>query len=1056
MHVGRPNDVCPITYRRSFPCPLPSPRTDTTADVNTALALSTKVKALKDLLGADPVIWNDVKTNYDTNLKATADAAHTGETVWEAFKTYFGSATFTTDYVYKAITGTATGFTDVESRKEMVEKTAMDMLIMHEVISLLYRGSRGTDAARQALWDQGAATFIGTDSSATTHGRSQKRGGNYGTLDTTTSQSNANKAVIAALNAGKAAQVAGNTANVQAEYEKIVAQFKVTYAQATLRYANLVDKALAKSENLVDKHAEGAAFARAILPWVSSATAGTAAAKVIEDVYDVAKTPQSANNYLYCVTKQALGVLGISAADMGNLDSADGSTSWTGVTITCATSVPGYTIAPIVTPAGTYTPTKHVGGSLEYANAVKTVSAQISSGTNEAIYNAFMNSGLKGIANKPRATLPDQTEFAAALGGAQWLSATFEKTTGTGASWTPTLGAASKSARQEIQAKSVQDNIAVMAILDDLHVASNTDDADLRASLWDNGAAKYMSTAFNADSKYTIYERATKRGANYGTKSADGTYANVNKKVVDALKAAKASGTKTEMAAQLAVIRKQIKVIYAQAALRYAWKVNTDLTTGQEYMEHLGEGMIFWLNIAPYVKTQNATGYAVVDAFYQVDFTAPPESFNYYSYCALKEVLEKFLASEGVQADMGTLEGTSAAYCEIATSKTVVPSSLPKIASKAGDYVPATDVGSSMALSDGVAAVKAAISNISPSGGTYADVSNAYTNTGIKGHVDTNKAGEAVWNLFKASTIMGKSSKWISDLLTLAFSGNTAGYDVASARAEVMEKTAMDAASVQLILSDLANGAKGTTAQHRLYWDRGAAKYMGSAANGRGSTVYARANKRGANYGTMHATSGDAKSNHAVVAALTAGASATTAVARKAQYDVIETQVKVIYSQATLRYAFKIDNDVKDSLPYAEHQAEGYAFWRVIAPFVEVVDALGAKYVEGIFDPAGGAPVGSDHYCLVKSVLDKQNFAAADFGTLEKTSAVDCSGKKLPTTSAEVDKLLNQKPPAAKTPSAPAPSTSLGHDQAVSGSGRGVMPSALAMLASVALAIVFA
>jgi hypothetical protein len=884
------------------------------------------------------------------------------------------------------------------------------------------------------------------------HGRSQKRGGNYGTLDATTGQSRANKAVIAALNAGKAA---GSAAAMKAEYDKIVAEYKVTYAQATLRYANLVDKALATSTSLFDKHAEGAAFSRCILPWVKAAN--TTAALLIEDVYDVTKTPQSANNFLYCATKQALASLNIPAADMGDLDLATSTTSWTGATIECGTaSVAGFKIEAIVTPAGTYTPTTNVGGSLAYANAVLAVSGKVSAAagnpgatTYEALYKSFINSGLKGIADKARASSPDQSTFATAFGSAKWLSENFEKTTGKASPWSPTIAVKDASARAEIQKKSVQDNIAVMAILDDLFSATQTDDATLRTNLWDHGAAKFMSTAHNADSKYTVYERADKRGGNYATKSADGKYANANKKIVDALNAGNA-GSKATMATQLIVIRNQIKVIYTQAALRYAWKVNADLAEGDAYMEHLGEGMIFWLNIAPYVKASDAAGYALVDAFYQADFVAPPESFNYHSYCALKAVLEKFLDGISLKADLGTLESTSAAWCQINTTTTVLPSALSMIVSKAGNYTPSTDVGSSLALSDGVAAVKVVINNIESGASKYDDVEAAYEATGIKGHADTKKVGETVWDMFAASVIMGKSATWVSDLLTKAFVGTAPGFTVVSARAEVMEKTAMDAASVQLILSDLSNGAKGTSADHRLFWDRAAAKYLGSAANGRGATVYARANKRGANYGTTDATSGDAKANHAVVAALTAGAGATSIAARKAEYDKVETQIKVIYSQATLRYAFKIDNDVTGSTPFAEHQAEGYAFWRVIAPFVEKTDSVGATYVEGILNPKH-TPVGSDHYCLVKLVLDKQNLAAADFGTLEGTSAVDCSSAKLPTTAAGVATLLAASPSTPPPPSTPSIPSTPGTPTVTSGVS---MPKAVTCFMGAVVAIV--
>jgi len=206
----------------------------------------------------------------------------------------------------------------------------------------------------------------------------------------------------------------------------------------------------------------------------------------------------------------------------------------------------------------------------------------------------------------------------------------------------------------------------------------------------------------------------------------------------------------------------------------------------------------------------------------------------------------------------------------------------------------------------------------------------------------------------------------------------------------------MDAAAVQLIVSDLYTGAQGTTSAHRVYWDRGAAKYLGSVANGGSSTVYARANMRAKNYGTKDATSCEAKANHAVIMALNAGAASTTVAARTVQYNNIITQIKVIYSQATLRFAKLIDDDMTAGTDHKEHQAEGYASWRVIAPMVGMVadNTNGGILIEGLFNPAR-QPIGHDHYCLVKAVLDKQMLPAADMGTLEGTLP-DCKGTMVP------------------------------------------------------------
>jgi len=129
---------------------LPSRAPDTTAAVTAAMKVSTDINAIKTLLGAMTVDFSAIRTSYDANLKTLADADRTGEPIWDAFKAHFGdSSTFITEYFYLANTGTAAGFKHLESRKEMSEKTLVDMLVMHGVISLLYRGQAGSD---KALW----------------------------------------------------------------------------------------------------------------------------------------------------------------------------------------------------------------------------------------------------------------------------------------------------------------------------------------------------------------------------------------------------------------------------------------------------------------------------------------------------------------------------------------------------------------------------------------------------------------------------------------------------------------------------------------------------------------------------------------------------------------------------------------------------------------------------------------------------------------------------------------------------------------------------------------
>jgi hypothetical protein len=836
--------------------------------------------------------------------------------------------------------------------------------------------------------------FIGADGNqnATTYGRAQKRGGDFGTLDATSGEANANTAIIAALNAGK---TAANAAAMLVQYNLVVAQYKVIYAQATLRYANKMDMALAKNLVFYDYQAEGQAFWRVLVPWVKEANALSAA--LLDDMFNTVKIPHAANNYNYCAAKTALenALPSVTAADWGTYAEVTGTGSWTGATIVCTTPAVPTGLAGIITNAGTYTPTSHVGASLSYSGAVRATQGGItdltSAATHERLYNLFVNTGLKGIADVDRTGESDFDKFAAYFGSKTWMSDQFAKTTGSAPSWTATLGA--PSARAEIQSKTVQDNIAVMAVLSNLYKASTEDDATLRHSHWDNGAATYMGTTGNLN---TVYDRAEKRGGNFGTMQAGSNPAHcvVNKIVVDALKMGQGKA-KSAMVTQLNIIREQIKVIYAQSTLRYAAIVAQDLAKDRSYDEHLGEGMIFYHVIAPWVSETDAAGHKLVNDFFHITSGFPPENFNYWSYCAVKRVLENFLGAN-LRAQLGTLEsvdgnrGTIDSWCNQNT--VAPPTALPMITTLAGSYIPASDVGSSMAFSDAVRAVLTVLTDTPATPATTIDTT--YETTGIKGAADMDRSGEPVWDLYKSSFLGTTSGTWVSDLVKIATTGTAAGFTNGAARAEVIQKSIMDGAAVQLILSDLHNGHQGTTAAHRVFWDRGAAKYLGSVVNGRSSSLYSRANARGRNFGTLDASSNEAKVNHAVIAALTAGSKATTVAARRAEEQKIHTQIKVLYSQAILRYAWIIDRNISAGEEYIEHHAEGFAFWRVIAPLV-APDANDATYIEGIYNPAR-TPIGSDHYCIIKSVLDKQLLPAADMGTLEDSEDDDCTGKTVP------------------------------------------------------------
>ena len=600
------------------------------------------------------------------------------------------------------------------------------------------------------------------------------------------------------------------------------------------------------------------------------------------------------------------------------------------------------------------------------------------SGNGAVVADAYYAYGLRGVADRAReGATAALFDGASGFNDVNWISDLI-----TAATAEPNTFSTNFGARAEMIEKTLMDTLAVRAIMDDLEHSVDTahghDAADL-TNFWDHAFGKFVGTpdisgtTLGARSK-TVYARGNKRGANYGDNDANDVSA-VTKTILNAFVQGEGSASTATRTTQIAIIKKNIQIIYARAVLRYAFLVNQDVAQGNPYAEHQAEGLAFFYTIAPWVKAADAAGHDLVLNFFHT--STVPDSYNYFSYCAVKKVMETFLGSDS--AKVGTLEGTDAVACA-----STLPSGLGGISTSAGTYTPTSDVGASLSFSIGVKAVTDLIDATT----TFADVKAKYLEMGVRGAADEVRTAEPYWEASKAFYGSSGNVDWMTDYLTNAADDTTMA---TAARKEIVEKTVRDQVAVMAILSDLYKGSKGTTAAHKRYWDHGAAKYLGTD-DARSATVYNRANKRAADYGTADDTSGEAKANHAVVAALVAGKTADTVQARSRQYDAVVTQMKVIYGQCVVRYAYLIDQDIATGADYAEHQAEGQAFWRVIAPWVKDVDPNGATYLEGIFDVAR-APTHAEHFCHAKEIVLRMG---VELGTLEGTGGINCEGRSAP------------------------------------------------------------
>jgi hypothetical protein len=541
------------------------------------------------------------------------------------------------------------------------------------------------------------------------------------------------------------------------------------------------------------------------------------------------------------------------------------------------------------------------------------------------------------------------------------------------------------------------DALAVQLILNDLEHAIDTAHShsdDERRVFVDHAAAKFLGTA-NARSS-TVFERGNKRGLNYGT--TDGAYSVASKAILAALKACAAATTVADRTAQVEIIKRQIKVIYAQGTLRYAKLVGDAIADTSAYEEYQADGMAFFNVIYPWVKASSVStaDIEVLGNFFDVE--AAPDSFNDFAYCKTKKAMETFLGADA--SLMGTLD---AADEDGTTCAATLPSGASGVVTDVGTYYPAggEDIGGSLSFS--VAVMKTLDLLDEPS--SFADVLDSFRKTGLAGSVLSadsagsvlSRAGEPVWDMFK---IYFGNATWMTDYVETAADNEATPTTNSAAREEMIEKTIRDAVATQAILSDLYRGSQGVTDAHDRYWNHGAAKYIGTQDD-RSVTVYNRANKRAANFGTLGDDDETAVANEVVVAALIAGAaSGVTAATRAAQYEIVKKQILVIYSQCVLRYANYLDGAFIDGgfingSEYADLQAEGQAFWRVIAPFVKEVNANGATFLEGIFDLSRETSE-KTHYCRAKAILGDLGVTDAEIGTLEDIRYADCDGVEVP------------------------------------------------------------
>ena len=185
----------------------------------------------------------------------------------------------------------------------------------------------------------------------------------------------------------------------------------------------------------------------------------------------------------------------------------------------------------------------------------------------------------------------------------------------------------------------------------------------------------------------------------------------------------------------------------------------------------------------------------------------------------------------------------------------------------------------------------------------------------------------------------------------------------------------------------LAKAADGnfdaaTGAPHN--WDEAWAFYHGSAP---GCGPFATANKRAKDFGTLGSDGETALANEGLLAAMIEGRDALLAGDEAGAISATNEAVKhvfITYAQATIKYAAKVYSDLEagDTEAARVHQAEGWAFFRIIEPILGN-NGIDTSVIDSILNMENEPGSGSvaDIQAVLDPVIAYFGITPAEFGS---------------------------------------------------------------------------
>ena len=565
--------------------------------------------------------------------------------------------------------------------------------------------------------------------------------------------------------------------------------------------------------------------------------------------------------------------------------------------------------------------------------------------------------------------------------------------------------------------------------------ATNPQQSAGTKAAWDVGAAMIIG-----DGYHSVLGRAQKRGVEFGTVGPAGiskAYEKIMKLLRDGQeeKTCNDPGSNEDLHEIYEKIEAQMRIVYCQSILKYAYKIDKELiSNGSPKLDTVAEGQAMYRVIAGDIKAKARTVAEHFDSFFDINKVHRRDKWDFGNYCEALTQVKAFvdtISSHGVgHSDLGTYKGAAHVNCDLKTNDD--PDH--EIKSLAGSYYPSylaySSVSGAVAKYEEALALGRNVAHVvtemdswiqhQKTDSSWDDITDDFIDD-YKKWTETSTAQSNEWRsmtMYEFTDVAVNSQAGskrasqtpLSDYLNAAVTLAKTDATYHESAKEMIEKTMLDAVGFHGALnllnraqddanSHCVNGQR--SAQQSADWDTAAALIIGDGYH----SVLGRAQKRGVEFDTM-GTAHTAKTYEKIVKYLRFGQEEKNCDKLHDIYEGIEKQLRIVYSQCVVKYAYKIDAAIKagTASTYGDDQSEGQAMYRVIAGDVKRKGANTAyadayQFFDTLFDVRATPSRGSwdfANYCkAIENLKGIFSISDSDFGHYHKAYHVHCESKKV-------------------------------------------------------------